>query len=164
MSKLSFSECHFKDNLILLVCILVFIVFGFTYAHFTQKQVMTWFTPQDSEGKPITANEQIVNETQSDKDITIYLRAVYYQKDILYLSYSTKGNDIMLNQRHLEVYYNNELISSSDSGGMNRVKDTIYWGTGFSLTKHLTHGDKITIRIVKNNGEKTDLKFRFKSS
>lgn len=159
MSKLSFSKRGSNIILISSVCIIVFIVIVFTYMHFANKQVMTWFPPQDSEGQPITATEQIVNETQSDNDMTIFLRAIYYQKDSLYLSFSTKGNEKLGNQRSIEVYFNNEQISSSGGGGMNKVKDTIYWCYGLPITKHLTHGDKITVWIVKYNGEKTKIKF-----
>jgi len=159
MSRMRFSKHRFNVILILSICIIVFIVVGFTYGHFTKKQVMTWFPPGDSEGKPITTTEQIVNETQSDNEVTIYLRAIYYQEETLYLSYSTKGNGLRLKQRSIEVYLNNKLISSGGGGGMNQVKDTIYWCFGLPLSKHLAHGDKITLWIVKYNGEKTNLKF-----
>ncbi len=141
-----------------MVCV-VFLALGFTYMHFAKKHEMTWFTPQDSYGQKITATEQIVNQTQANDDITVYLRAIYYQNDSLYLSFSTGGRGKGFNDKSFEIYFNNEVISSSSGGGQNRVKDTIYWGLEIPLSKHLNSGDKITAWIVKSDREKTNLKF-----
>jgi hypothetical protein len=80
MRILNFFRHRPNVILLLVACSLVVISVGLVSAHSSPKDTLTWFRPQDSEGKPVTATEQIVNQTQSENGITIYLRAVYYQK------------------------------------------------------------------------------------